>query len=142
MSILAAVSVLIASVTAIDLTAELNAGWRMGLHPRQAAQNLQAFSGTLGGVQASAITNSGNPERPFSVDGDTFNDFRTAADRSCDNQKNNCAEIANSGGPFKVGDCDKQNEQCKASISTASRTTFGEPALVSSSAEFDFICDI
>lgn len=37
-------------------------------------------------------------------------DFRTAADRACDNQKNNCAEIANSPtGTFEVRDCDKQN---------------------------------
>lgn len=34
--------------------------------------NLQAFTGALGGVRASAITNSGDPERPFEVDGDTF----------------------------------------------------------------------
>ncbi|PKS09342.1 hypothetical protein jhhlp_003956 [Lomentospora prolificans] len=91
LSILAAMSVLLVSATAIDLTAELNAGWKMGLHPRQASQNLQTFASSLGGVRASAP------------------DFNTAAGRSCDNQKNNCAEIANSGGPFEVGDCDRQN---------------------------------
>ena len=38
------------------------------------------------------------------------NDFKTAADRSCDNQKNNCAELANNGEQsFEVGDCDRQN---------------------------------
>lgn len=37
-------------------------------------------------------------------------DFQTAADRSCDNQKNNCAELANNGEEsFEVGDCDQQN---------------------------------
>ncbi len=40
------------------------------LAPRQ--QSLQAFTGALGGVAASAITNSGDPDRPFGVDGDTF----------------------------------------------------------------------
>ena len=77
------------------------------------------------------ITDSGDPERPFAVDGDTFvcssgrrrrprkwaganmgvqPDFQTAADRSCDNQKNNCAELANNGDEsFEVSDCDKQN---------------------------------
>jgi len=54
LNILAAMTVLLASATAIDLTAELNAGWKMALHPRQAT-NLQAFSGTLGGVRASAV---------------------------------------------------------------------------------------
>ena len=40
----------------------------------------------------------------------TQTDFQTAADRSCDNQKNNCAELANNGGgTFEVGECDRQN---------------------------------
>ncbi|KAK4124962.1 hypothetical protein N657DRAFT_643739 [Parathielavia appendiculata] len=44
------------------------------LLPRQQGRvNLQIFTGALGGVSASAITNSGDPERPFEVDGDTFN---------------------------------------------------------------------
>lgn len=43
----------------------------MGLLPRQAS-NLQVFSGALGGIQASAITQSGDTRRPFEVDGDTF----------------------------------------------------------------------
>ena len=103
---LAAMVVLLAGATAVDITAELNSGWVMGLRPRQVAQNLQAFSGAVGGVSASAvsvprrlpaheymadqrdaprkglgwgplltevqITDSGDPERPFAVDGDTF----------------------------------------------------------------------
>lgn len=37
-------------------------------------------------------------------------DFQSAADRSCDNQKNNCAELANNGEEnFEVSDCDRQN---------------------------------
>ena len=39
------------------------------------ATNLQAFRGSLGGVQASPITDSGDPARPFGVDGDTFVSF-------------------------------------------------------------------
>jgi hypothetical protein len=43
------------------------------LLPRQqGSANLQTFSGALGGGAASAITNSGDPDRPFEVDGDTF----------------------------------------------------------------------
>ncbi|KAH6855130.1 hypothetical protein B0I37DRAFT_48409 [Chaetomium sp. MPI-CAGE-AT-0009] len=78
--------------------------------PRQQSRtNLQVFSGALGGAGAPAITNSGDPERPFEVDGDTFNDFDTAANRACDNQKNLCADMANNGGGnFEVGDCDRQ----------------------------------
>jgi hypothetical protein len=86
------------------------------LFPRQAAtgQNLQAFTGALGGIKADAVTNSGNSERPFEVDGDTFTDFNSAAQRSCDNQKNKCAQTANSGdnkAGFEVSDCDQQNSE-------------------------------
>jgi hypothetical protein len=43
------------------------------LLPRQQGRvNLQAFTGALGGAKAPAITNSGDPQRPFEVDGDTF----------------------------------------------------------------------
>lgn len=115
--------------------------FRMGLlAPRQ---NLQAFSGALGGVRASAITNSGDPQRPFGVDGDTFPDFKTAANRACDNQFNQCADAANSKtGNFAVGDCDRQTVQCKAFAEQTPDATFPAPALVSSNAEFDFFCDV
>jgi hypothetical protein len=52
--------------------------------------DLQTFTGALAGVAASPITSSGDAKRPFSVDGDTFTDFQSAAERSCDNQKNGC----------------------------------------------------
>ena len=48
-------------------------GFQMGLFPREVStNNLQAFTGALGGVKASAISQSGNAQRPFEVDGDTF----------------------------------------------------------------------
>ncbi|KAH8754125.1 hypothetical protein F5883DRAFT_431590 [Diaporthe sp. PMI_573] len=115
------------------------------LFPRQqggaTGQNLQTFTGALGGVKADAVTNSGNPERPFEVDGDTFTDFNSAAQRSCDNQKNKCAQVANSGGGagFEVSDCDQQNNQCKEAINTATQTA--SLTLTSSNAEFDFFCE-
>lgn len=46
--------------------------FKMGLVPRQTTRNLQVFTGALGGVQASAISQSDDPTRPFEVDGDTF----------------------------------------------------------------------
>ncbi|KAI8933995.1 hypothetical protein NX059_008765 [Plenodomus lindquistii] len=60
--------------------------------------DLQTFSGALGGVPASPITNSGDTERPFLVGGDTFDQFENAAQRSCDTQFNGCAEVANGVG--------------------------------------------
>ncbi|KAL2130920.1 hypothetical protein VTI74DRAFT_5789 [Chaetomium olivicolor] len=115
------------------------------LLPRQQGgqTNLQAFTGALGGARAPAITNSGDLEKPFEVDGDTFRDFETAANRACDNQKNVCANLANNGtGSFKVGDCDRQTERCKSAASSASVRTFPPPVLVSSNADFDFFCEV
>lgn len=93
------------------------------LFPRQngaTGQNLQTFTGSLGGIKADAVTNSGNSERPFEVDGDTFTDFNSAAQRSCDNQKNKCAQEANNGGNagFEVSDCDSQNSESLACSSS------------------------
>lgn len=73
--------------------------------------DLQSFKGNLGGFAASPITNSGDGKRPFSVDGDTFTDFQTAAQRSCDNQFQQCSQSANqqgNKGDLKVSDCDTQ----------------------------------
>ncbi|CCF47618.1 hypothetical protein CH063_04217, partial [Colletotrichum higginsianum] len=103
------VAIASAGVMALDIGDEMRMGWKMGLLPRQGSQNLQTFDGDLGGVKASAITKSNNPERPFEVDGDTFPDFATAANRSCDNQKNKCSQAANNGEKkFEVSECDKQ----------------------------------
>ncbi|KAL2269525.1 hypothetical protein VTJ83DRAFT_1709 [Remersonia thermophila] len=113
------------------------------LLPRQNGRlSLQAFTGALGGAPASPIIKSDDPERPFEVDGDTFNDFESAANRACDNQKNVCANLANNGtGNFKVGDCDLQNEQCKSAARAATVREFPEAVLVDSNDEFDFFCD-
>lgn len=91
---------------------------RRGLQPRQTGSgagagaggaNIQVFSGALGGIRADAVASTGDTVRPYAVCGDTFTDFASAAGRSCDNQMNSCADMANSGGAnFSVGDCDAQ----------------------------------
>ncbi|KAH7389538.1 hypothetical protein DE146DRAFT_167566 [Phaeosphaeria sp. MPI-PUGE-AT-0046c] len=77
--------------------------YAMSLVPRHTLflrqlSNLQTFDAALGGTGASAITNSGDAERPFSVDGQTFNTFDAAAQRSCDNQFQACQGAANGNG--------------------------------------------
>ncbi|KAK3693778.1 hypothetical protein B0T22DRAFT_50898 [Podospora appendiculata] len=151
--LVAAVTVMASSAAGVDFEGSIQHEFRMGLlAPRQASTvNLQTFTGSLGGIKASAITNSGDPKRPFGVDGDTFPDFETAATRACDNQKNECAQAANNKtGSFAVGDCDKQQVECKrvASATPASATAFPAAApaapataLVSSNADFDFFCE-
>lgn len=81
----------------------ISTDWEMSLIPRHTLflrqlNNLQTFSSALGGFPASAITNSGNPQRPFAVDGDTFDSFDSAAQRSCDNQFTGCQDAANGNG--------------------------------------------
>ncbi|KAJ8080663.1 hypothetical protein AAF712_008368 [Marasmius tenuissimus] len=74
--------------------------------------NLQTFTGSLGGQAAPAVTAGG---RGFLVEGsDSFVGVGAALNRSCDIQHNKCANAANSGGDFTVGQCDQQNNDCKA----------------------------
>ncbi|TQN70694.1 hypothetical protein CSHISOI_04750 [Colletotrichum shisoi] len=139
---LSTVAIASAGVMALDIADEMRMGWKMGLLPRQGSQNLQTFEGDLGGVKASAITKSNNPERPFEVDGATFPDFATAASRSCDNQKNKCSQAANNGEKkFEVSECDKQAEQCRTSIDSAAKQSFGEPVFAGTDGNFDIFCD-
>ncbi|KAF6809491.1 hypothetical protein CPLU01_02188 [Colletotrichum plurivorum] len=132
-----------AGARALDISDELGMGWKMGLLPRQAgSQNLQTFTGALGGVKASPITKSNNPDRPFEVEGDTFPDFSTAANRACDNQKNKCSEAANNGAQkFDVSKCDEQATECKAAGDSTTKQSFGEPVFAGTDGNFDIFCD-
>jgi hypothetical protein len=80
---------------------------RAPLRTRQA--NAQTFTGNLGGVAATPVEDSGNAARPFSVKGDTFVNLAAALQRSCDQQFNGCANLANGGqADFSVADCTAQ----------------------------------
>ncbi|KAJ9211879.1 hypothetical protein DTO166G4_6531 [Paecilomyces variotii] len=116
--------------------------------------NLQVFKGVMGAA-APAITDTGNPERPFGVDGDTFTDFQSAGERSCDNQFNSCQLKANTNktSNFTVKDCESQQKQCRLAQSAASVTRFAAIADVTNAApepqqtfpfdeEFDIVCDV
>jgi hypothetical protein len=74
-------------------------------------QDLQPFTSALGGVTATSVLNSGDATRPFTVKGDTFVNIGAALQRSCDQQFNACADLANSpssGDTFGVSDCQTQ----------------------------------
>lgn len=139
---------------------------RRGLQPRQtgsgvgtgagAGANVQVFSGALGGIRAAAVTTTGDALRPYAVCGDTFMDFASAAARSCDDQMNSCAEVANAGGAnFSVGDCETQASRCNEAIKIDSTTTAAPVissaiqtttpvslSLVSQNANFDYFCEV
>ncbi|KIK07954.1 hypothetical protein K443DRAFT_672836 [Laccaria amethystina LaAM-08-1] len=77
-------------------------------------ENLQKFSGALGGAAAPAVTPGG---RGFVVaSSESFLNLPAALGRSCDIQHNECANVANSasgrGADLTVGQCDQQNNAC------------------------------
>ncbi|KAI4199069.1 MAG: hypothetical protein LQ350_004891 [Teloschistes chrysophthalmus] len=75
--------------------------------------NIQNFTGMLGGSPPSVLKSSG--ARPFSVNGNTFVNAAAALQRSCDIQHNACANAANSGKlAGGVGQCETQQEACAA----------------------------
>jgi hypothetical protein len=84
--------------------------------PASTGNNLQKFSGAIGGQAAPAVTAGG---RGFQVDGsDSFLNQAAAVGRSCDIQHNKCANFANSAAGRSAGvtvsQCDQQNTQCRA----------------------------
>ncbi|PQE30208.1 neurofilament medium polypeptide protein [Rutstroemia sp. NJR-2017a WRK4] len=96
----------------------------------------------LGGVTPEPITKSGDKSRPFEVNGNTFPTFNEAFKRSCDDQQNACADVANSQNnpsSLQVSQCQTQLTSCIAATATATQTGFN--VLTSSNAEFDFFCD-
>jgi hypothetical protein len=44
-----------AGIMAIEIAQELNSGCKMGLMPRQTTQDLQVFTGSLGGASAPPV---------------------------------------------------------------------------------------
>jgi hypothetical protein len=75
--------------------------------------NIQTFTGALGGVAATPIVDSGNANRPFQVKGDTFVNVGAAVQRSCDQQFNACANLANGGdATLSVSACSAQKSKC------------------------------
>ncbi|KAI6380629.1 hypothetical protein MCOR25_001565 [Pyricularia grisea] len=93
------------------------------IQERAEGENVQTFTGSLGGTAPPVIKGTGN--RPFSIDGDTFVNSGAALQRSCDRQKNACAQQVNSKKiQGSVADCDKQQKECVA----ATKGAQGAPA--------------
>ncbi|KAH7311090.1 hypothetical protein BKA65DRAFT_558907 [Rhexocercosporidium sp. MPI-PUGE-AT-0058] len=116
---LTTISIAIATLSAHALAApDLAIIFPGFLRTRADGVNLMSFTQALASIPAEPITLTTDPKRPFQVGDDTFNDFKTAATRSCNNQHNACAKVANSNdgsnaSGIKVGDCDDQQTQCQ-----------------------------
>ncbi|KAK4150526.1 hypothetical protein C8A00DRAFT_36892 [Chaetomidium leptoderma] len=86
--------------------------------------NVQAFTGALGGAAPPVASGTGN--RPFAVNGATFQTAGAAIQRSCSVQKNACANAANAGQiTGGTQQCDTQENECRAanSLKKLRRTT-------------------
>ncbi|KAJ7756463.1 hypothetical protein DFH07DRAFT_820661 [Mycena maculata] len=79
------------------------------------SNNLQTFTGNLGGIGAPAVVASG---KQFQVENnDVFNTKEQALGRSCDVQQNACADAANASGnkgDFTVAACGTQQDACNS----------------------------
>ena len=79
--------------------------------------SFQTFKGALGGVEAEAITSNSDPKRPFAVGSDTFTTYEDAAVRTCNNQKNACAKVANGkNNPDDITAAQCDDQESKSSI--------------------------
>ncbi|KAI9055119.1 hypothetical protein LZ554_000084 [Drepanopeziza brunnea f. sp. 'monogermtubi'] len=110
------------------------AGFAGLLHVRAEVKNLdknldlQTFSSALAGIACEPITSTSDARRPYAVGSDTFTDYASAAVRTCNDQKNKCAAVANKGGDessVTLDDCDEQEEKCTNNASTADPSTIG-----------------
>lgn len=73
----------------------------------------------LGGIAAPEVADSGNGDRPFSVNGNTFVNKAAAVQRACDVQNNLCSDAVN-GGKLQgvdLGACGSQVAQCVSELS-------------------------
>ncbi|KAM0125019.1 hypothetical protein ACHAP3_009991 [Botrytis cinerea] len=70
----------------------------------------------IGGIQPPNVETTTDPDRPFSVNGNTFTDIEDAVDRSCAIQHNACADAINNGelSDVDISDCDAQLSKCVA----------------------------
>jgi len=62
------------------------------------------------------VTNSGNKDRPFSVNGNTFVNKAAAVQRACDIQNNACSDAVNGGkgNGATLAQCVSQQTACIA----------------------------
>lgn len=94
------------------------------LAPR--AANAFPFASALGGAAAEPVTATGDPAKPYTCNGNSFATFVLAATRSCNNQHNACALIANTPkntAGITVGECDTQETQCISAANNGPMTS-------------------
>lgn len=76
---------------------------------------VQVSSGNLGGPPP-VVEDSGDVNRPFRVNGNTFVNQAAAVERACDIQRNACFDGINRGqiSGSSINDCEQQRSGCRA----------------------------
>lgn len=92
--------------------------------------NVQTFTGALGGIPAPPVIFTAGAARPFAVDGTTDVNSGAAIQRSCSVQHNLCADAANAG-TLAGGEaqCETQEAACNALIGTTKKMMTKRAAL-------------
>ncbi|KAK3498567.1 hypothetical protein B0T13DRAFT_268217 [Neurospora crassa] len=90
-------------------------GNNTGGRNRNSGKNV-ANSQAIAGISAPAVTNSGNFQRPFAVNGATFVNKAAAVQRACAIQNNACSNAVNSGKApgVTLQQCNAQETACRA----------------------------
>ncbi|KAK0703474.1 hypothetical protein B0T26DRAFT_657300 [Lasiosphaeria miniovina] len=99
-------------------TAAANAGAgkaNAGAGKANAGAGKATAGGAIAGIAAPAVTDTGNADRKFAVNGDTFVNKAAAVQRACAIQNNACADAVNSGKAqgSSVSDCNAQEQACR-----------------------------
>ncbi|KAK4250959.1 ribosomal protein s17 [Corynascus novoguineensis] len=80
-------------------------------------QNGNAASGSaIAGAEAPAVEETNDPQRPFSVNGNSFATKEAAVQRACAIQNNACADAVNGGNAqgVTIEQCNQQEAACRA----------------------------
>ncbi|KAE8161117.1 hypothetical protein BDV40DRAFT_301701 [Aspergillus tamarii] len=106
----------------------------------------QASTGTLGG-SAPTVTNTGDPERPYGVDGDTFiantDQSSSFSLQDCQDQLNSCLLTVSSTSVASQG-ATIASAPITSSLTTAATTVTAQLAqtTIQYDSEFDLVCDL
>ena len=77
-----------------------------------------ASNGAIGGITAPEVVETGDSDRPFGCNGNSFTTKQAAAQRACDIQNNACSDAVNGGqlNGVSLADCNGQVAACVSEL--------------------------
>ncbi|OAA61679.1 hypothetical protein SPI_04538 [Niveomyces insectorum RCEF 264] len=99
-----------------DSASAANASATAAASSSSSGSSSSSSSSAIGGIEAPPVVDSGNADRPFEVNGDTFVNKSAAVQRACAVQHNACADAVNAGKVQgeAVQACETQESACNA----------------------------